>query len=74
MHIGIQDKLKHDFNGNLERFKSSLVAKGLNIITRREGGDYNETCLSTLTINSFRIFITYYELELYHMDVKTNTP
>ena len=64
-------KTKYDFKGNVERFKTRLMAKGF---TQREGIDYNETFSSVSCKDSFRIImalVTHYDLELHQMDVKT---
>jgi hypothetical protein len=63
-------KIKHDFKGNIDRFKTRLMAKGF---TRREGIYYNETFLLVSSKDSFRIImalVAHYDLELYQMDVK----
>jgi hypothetical protein len=64
-------KTKCDSNGNIERFKAQLMAKGF---TQREDIDYTETFSPVSCKDSLRIIIalvTHYDLELYQMDVKT---
>jgi hypothetical protein len=64
-------KTKCDSNGNIERFKARLMAKGF---TQREDIDYNETFSSVSCKDSLRIImslVAYYDLELLQMDVKT---
>jgi hypothetical protein len=64
-------KIKRDSKENIDRFKARLMAKGF---TQREGIDYNETFSPVSSKDSFRIIIalvTYYDLELHQMDVKT---
>ena len=64
-------KTKRDSKGNVERFKTRLVAKGF---TQKEGVDYNETLSPVTKKDSFRIImvlVPHYDLELHQMDVKT---
>ena len=64
-------KFKRDSNGNVERYKAHLVAKGF---TQKEGIDYKETFSPVSTKDSFRIImalVVHFDLELYQMDVKT---
>jgi hypothetical protein len=62
-------KTKCDSNGNIERFKAQLVAKGF---TQREDIDYTETFSPVSCKNSLRIImvlVAHYDLELHQMDV-----
>ncbi|RVW61719.1 Retrovirus-related Pol polyprotein from transposon TNT 1-94 [Vitis vinifera] len=64
-------KTKRDSNGNVERYKTRLVAKGF---TQKEGIDFKETFSPVSTKDSFRIImalVAHYDLELHQMDVKT---
>ena len=63
-------KTKRDTQGNVERYKAKLVAKGF---TQREGIDYIGTFSPMSSKNSFRIIMAlmaHYELHLHQMDVK----
>jgi hypothetical protein len=63
--------MKYDSNGNIERFKAQLVAKGF---MQREGIDYTETFSLVSSKDSLRIImtlVTHYDLELHQMYVKT---
>ena len=63
-------KIKHDFQGNIKRYKAQLVAKGF---TQKDGINYKETFSPVSKKDSFRIImalIAYYDLELHQMDVK----
>jgi hypothetical protein len=64
-------KTKCDCKGNIKRFKTRLMAK---CFTQREDIDYTEIFSSVLCKDFLRIimlFVTYYNLELYQMAVKT---
>ena len=64
-------KTKRDSNGNVERYKAHLVAKGF---TQKEGIDYEEIFSLVFTKNSFRTImalVAHFDLELHQMDVKT---
>jgi len=64
-------KTKRDSMGNIERYKTHLVAKGF---TQRKDIDYKETFSLVSSKNSFRTIMTlvaHFDLELHHMDVKT---
>ncbi|RDY04608.1 hypothetical protein CR513_11656, partial [Mucuna pruriens] len=64
-------KTKKDYTGNIETYKARLVAKGF---TRKESIDYKETFSPISSKDSFRTIMTllaHFDLELYHMDVKT---
>ncbi|GJS65004.1 putative RNA-directed DNA polymerase [Tanacetum coccineum] len=64
-------KTKLDPNGNVERYKAHLVAKGY---TQKEGVDYKETLSPVSRKDSLRIvmaLVAHFDLELHQMDVKT---
>ena len=64
-------KTKKDSLGNIERYKTRLVAKGF---TKKEGIDYKETFSPISKKDSFCIImalVVYFDLELQQMDVKT---
>jgi hypothetical protein len=64
-------KTKQDSKGNIERFKTRLMAKGF---TQREGIDYTETFSHVSSKDSFRIImalVAHYDLELHQMNIKT---
>jgi hypothetical protein len=62
--------MKYDSNGNIERFKTRLVAKDF---TQRECIYYTEIFSPVSCKDSLRIIMTlvaHYDLELHQMDVK----
>jgi len=64
-------KTKRDSLGNIEHYKTQLVAKGF---TQNDGIDYKETFLPISKKDSLRIImalVAHYDLELHQMDVKT---
>lgn len=64
-------KTKRNSKGEIERYKTRLVAKGY---TQREGIDYNETFSPVSSKDSLRIImalVAHFNLELHQMDVKT---
>jgi hypothetical protein len=64
-------KTKCDSNGNIERFKARLMAKGF---MQRECIDYTETFSLVSCKDSLRIImtlVTHYDLELHQVDVNT---
>ena len=63
-------KIKKNFEGNVERDKAHLVAKGF---TQREDINFTETFSSVSSKDSFRTimtFVVYFDLELHQMDTK----
>ena len=64
-------KTKCDAKGQVERYKARLVAKGY---IQREGVDFKETFSPISTKDSLSMImaiVTYFDLELHQMDVKT---
>lgn len=64
-------KLKYNKNGEVERYKARLCAKGFSQI---EGIDYNETFAPVMKYKSLRIILalaTEFDYEIKQMDVKT---
>ena len=64
-------KEKTDMDGNVNVFKARLVAKGF---TQRNGIDYDETFSPVAMAKTIRILlaiVTYYDYEIWQMDVKT---
>lgn len=63
-------KTKKDSKGNVERYKTCLVAKDF---TQKKGINYKKTFFSISSKDSFRIImalVAHFNFELYHMDVK----
>ena len=64
-------KTKRENKGNVERYKTQLVAEGY---TQREGIDFTETFSPVSTKDSFRLIMTlvaHFDLELHQMNVKS---
>ena len=64
-------KRKRGIDGNVETFKTRLVAKGY---TQKEGIAYEETFLPVAMLKSIRILLSiaaHYDYEIWQMDVKT---
>ena len=63
-------KRKRGIDGNVETFKTRLVAKGY---TQKEGIAYEETFLPVAMLKSIRILLSiaaHYDYEIWQMDVK----
>ena len=63
-------KTKRDLKGDVERYKTCLVAKGF---TQKEDIDFKETFTPVSTKDPFRTImaLAYFDIELHQMDVKT---
>ena len=64
-------KIKKNSLGNIERYKTRLIAKGF---TQKEGINYKETCYPVSKKDFFHIIMTlvaHFDLELQQIDVKT---
>ncbi|KAI1002675.1 hypothetical protein K3495_g5522 [Podosphaera aphanis] len=62
--------IKETVNGNIERFKARLVARGF---SQSQGIDYTETFAPTVRMDTFRIFlatIAKRDLKCYQFDIK----
>ena len=63
-------KKKTDMDGNVQTYKSRLVAKGYSQVP---GRDYDETFAPVAMVKSIRILLAiaaYYDYEIWQMDVK----
>jgi hypothetical protein len=64
-------KIKHAFDGSVEKFKAIFVARGF---TQKEGIDYEETFAAIARYTSIRTIVSLAPVlvwKLHHMDVKT---
>lgn len=63
-------KLKHKANGEVDKYKARLVARGF---TQEKGFDYNETYSPTAKFTTFRVLMAiavHSDYHIHHMDVK----
>lgn len=64
-------KMKRDVDGNIDRYKARLVARGF---TQRFGEDYDQTFSPVVRFESFRMLMALaakHDLQLHQMDVTT---
>lgn len=62
-------KLKYKANGEVEKYKARLVARGF---TQKKGFDYDETFSPTAKFTTFRVLMSYanhFNLQIHHVDV-----
>ena len=68
--MGFQEET--DMDGNVHTYKARLVVKGF---WQTHGVDYDETFLLVVMLKSIKILLviaTYYDYEIWQMDVKTS--